>query len=123
MTNEDTCRILSLALRILEQYPEWLRPESDMRDMRRILAGKDSGRDGLIIAEAAATVLVIYAAHPLEGVNKDEWIARDFNTRMHDLSAAFELLQRLSTRNVAVSYLGACTRLYHANHKQAPSEA
>jgi hypothetical protein len=46
--NNDLRRALGLAVQILEDMPEWLRPHSNMEAMRSLLAGNSTGRDGFI---------------------------------------------------------------------------
>ncbi len=50
VNEEDIHRMLGLAVQILEDMPDWLQPRSNMKDMWAILAGGDTGRNGLIIA-------------------------------------------------------------------------
>ena len=47
-------RVLGLAIQILEDAPGNLRPLSNIDDMRDLLKGETTGRDGLIVTHAVA---------------------------------------------------------------------
>ena len=92
--DDNVRRALGLAVQILQDMPEWLQPGSNMDDMRDLLAGQSSGRDGLIIAEALAITLcwrtIELVEAPPTGAAQGEVHAR----RIKELMDLFELLQR-----------------------------
>src|SRR5215471_13474564 len=98
MTDEDPNailhRALGLAIQILEELPDDLRPRSNIEDMKALLAGQSTGRDGLIQTEAVATALAHLSQRAL-GVSP--YLDRDrvdnavagLNNRTHDFRAVF----------------------------------
>jgi hypothetical protein len=114
---EDINRMLGLAVQILEEMPEGLRPKINTKDIQAILAGDDTGRNGLIITEAAAAALVFrtqYAIdHPaaINGVN------------IKKLFALFQLMQHCDAWNFAVKYIEVLDRFGRAKTERENERA
>ena len=85
-------RALGLALQILEDMPPEYRPESDIEDMRHLLDGQSSGRDGYITAKAVATALAYRAAHAVaRPINWESDIAEvAVNNRIREFASLFK---------------------------------
>lgn len=64
MLKEDEQFVLETAIDILEYRPAGHAPESDLADMRRLLNGESTGRDGYVAMKAASVALasVFYIA-------------------------------------------------------------
>jgi hypothetical protein len=120
MTDEDPNavlrRALGLAIQILEELPDDLRPRSNLDDMKAMLGGRSTGRDGLIQTEAVATALAHLSQRAL-GVSP--YLDRDrvdnaiagLNNRMHDFRAIFDLAKRCDAGTLALKSVKACSRL------------
>jgi hypothetical protein len=105
--DNDTRRALGLAVQILEDSPDWLQPKSNVDYMRKLLAGKSSGRDGPIIAEAVAVALAHRTVEIVEGSNSIE----AYISRIHEFVALFALAQRVDAGLLAISYVEMCERI------------
>jgi hypothetical protein len=105
--DNDMRRAVGLAVQILEDVPEWLRPESNMSDMRDLLAGETTGRDGPILVEAVAVAL---AHRTIEIVSGSKSPAA-FSNRIDEFTALFRLVRRADARLFAVRYVEMCDRL------------
>jgi hypothetical protein len=121
ITDETLRRALGLAAQILDELPKHLRPRSDIEDMRRILDGRSTGRDGYIIARAIATALAFRAiannARPLDfDANPDRAMAR-FADRVRDFRALFEAAKRCDATAVATCFAQAIESL--SGHDEA----
>jgi len=119
LLSEDIARALGLTLQILEELPEEWRPESNREDMRGLLGGQSSGRDGMIITEAVAMALAYRTqrmiANPvyIKSDDKDEqerWI-KIINNRVQEVAELFGLVGRIDTYTLAHYYQEACIRL------------
>jgi hypothetical protein len=117
---ENVRSALGLALQILEKLPEKQRPESNMDDMRGLLAGQSSGRDGLIVSEAIALALAYQTQRaiidpPLLGWIEDgddrELRTKIVNTRMREIAILFELVRQIDARSFPSDYMQACMRV------------
>lgn len=102
--NNELRRALGLAVQLLADLPEWLRPESDMDDMRMLLAGGSTGRDGYIIAQALATALVYRT--------RTGWPCPEaaYGTRMAELTALLAATRHVDPQLLAISWHAACER-------------
>jgi hypothetical protein len=102
-------RALGLAVQILEDMPGWLRPESNMDDMRDLLVGKSSGRDGLIISEAIAIALAYRTFEIVEAGPRDGDV---FGKRLDEFTALFAAARAVpDPRLLALGYVGMLDRL------------
>ena len=91
--------------------PQWLQPASNMDDMRDLLAGKDAGRDGLIMVEAVVTALAWRTQQALTVVVD----AEGHSNRMNELHGLFELVQRCRDAwTFTVMYAQVCDRIARA---------
>jgi hypothetical protein len=63
--DESMLRALGIAIQILGEMPDHLRPESDISEMREIMAGKSTGRDFFIVTQAVATALAYRAMNAM----------------------------------------------------------
>ena len=108
--DDNLRRALGLAVQILEDVPEHLQPASNMNDMRAMLEGRSSGRDGLIVAEAIAIALawrtLMIADNPPSRENSEV-----YSRRMEEFRALFEALRSVDVWRVATSYNEICDRL------------
>jgi hypothetical protein len=130
INRDDIRRCLGLAVQILDDLPRWLRPASNMNDMRAILNGEDSGRDGQIIVQAVATALAwrsqqaitdvigagLSATAPEDRQRVYTAFAR-LDNRMQEFSALFKLVQLCDARTFAVYYNETCDRMARAHRK------
>jgi hypothetical protein len=111
---ENIRRALGLASQILEDMPEQLRPESDIEDMRQLLASEgtgDTGRDGLLICQAIATALAWRTRQwPKFNPQYPELI----NERWGELTSLFEVVRQIDARTFALTYSEACNRFANA---------
>ena len=117
-THETIRRVLGLAIQILEDAPENLRPESNMDDMRRLLEDleHDTGRNSTIIAQAAVIVLAFMSKRAL---SKSPWFDErrgspaakwtGFTNSVDEFYALFELLGRIHPSALAQQYIQACS--------------
>jgi hypothetical protein len=109
-------RALGLAIQRLEELPDDLRPRSNIDDMKALLAGQSTGRDGLIQTEAVATALAHLSQRAL---SVSPYLDRDrvdnavagLNNRMHDFRALFDLAKRCDAETLAIKFVEACSRL------------
>jgi hypothetical protein len=106
--------LLNEAVQILETFPEWLRPESDMEDMRQLsssgLVDLDDGRAVHILVTALTTVLAHMAWHPPNFSDPEQ--QRTLGDRWRRLSEIFDKLGR-STR-AGHAFDTACWRQHAA---------
>lgn len=114
-------RALGLAVQVLEDLPEWLRPESNMDDMRDLLAGKSSGRDGVIVTEAIAIALAWRTREVTESKPHDASNADVHIRRIDEFMGMFALAQHIDAHHFALSYLAMCDRLARSRQEQ-PAE-
>jgi hypothetical protein len=114
MMDDDLRRVCGLALQILEDLPDKLRPESNIEDMREIVAGNSSGRDDYIVQEAVALALAWRTrdaiARPLNPEDPDAFAAR-YNDRRAEFGSLFAALSMFEPNSVAVLYVEACNRI------------
>ncbi len=113
-TDEGLLRALGLAVQVLEELPDKLRPGSNIADMRRLLAGNSTGRDPLIVTQAVAAALAFRSLH-LAGVAPD-WRDADaacagFNNRVNELASLFKLAATCDAYLLALYFEGACRNL------------
>jgi len=111
-------RILGLAVQILEDLPDNHQPKSDMADMRRIMAGEDTGRDGMIQHEAVAVVLAWMTKRALakdffwdESKGSTEAKMVGFQNQLREFTELFQLIERCSPEMLALAYNTACARI------------
>ncbi len=115
VNQEDVHRMLGLTVQILEDLPEWLQRRSNMDDMRAILAGDNTGRDGLIITQAVATALAYRTQHAMaHALAANE---AGINNRLQELRSRFQLVQCCDAWLFAISYNEACDRIARAGEK------
>jgi hypothetical protein len=104
----DTHRMLGLAVQILEEMPEGLRPKINTKDIHAIMAREDTDRNGLIRTEAVANALAFRTQqvidHPaaINGVN------------IQKLFVLFQLVQHCDAWNFAVKYIEVLDRFGRA---------
>jgi hypothetical protein len=114
MNYEAMRKALGLAVSILEDLPANLRPASNMKDMRDLIAGKSTGRDGLIVMEAVSTALAFRTfnavTHPIDTKDPDAMATR-INSQMHEFGTLFELAAKFDPLTIGVYYREACSRL------------
>lgn len=111
---DEVRRTLGLALQILEEFPEKLRPYSNIEDMQGLLAGQSSGRDGLIITEAIATALIsrtqqIINNPPLNPEDR-ELFTQVMNERLTEFNALFGLVKQCDAGVFATTYVQTLMR-------------
>ena len=109
--SEDVRRALGLAMQILEDRPDELRPHSNISDMKQLLSGQSSGRDGIIITEALATALAFLTLRAITDPANPHLRIDVFNARLHEFEALFKLVGRVDAWTFAVRYVYACERL------------
>ena len=119
--DNDMRRALGLAVQILEDMPEWLRPESNMEDVRGLLAGQSSGRDGLIVTEAAAIALVHRTLAIVESKPYDASNAEVHIRRIDEFKALFALAARIDAYPFALRYVEMCDRIARSQQEE-PAE-
>jgi hypothetical protein len=123
-------RALGLAIQILEELPDEARPGSDIADMRRMLEGRDSGRDNYIIIEALTTVLALRASeamtNPIQmtaglssNESKVEAITVGMTNRMNELADLFDGLSKFNGSAVGLHFLEACKNVRILNRQGA----
>jgi hypothetical protein len=119
--DETLLRALGLAVQILEELPDHLRPESNIADIQRILSGESSGGDGFIIAQAIATAIAFRAlganGSPLDFSDPERATARlndrmqEFRSRMQEFSTLFEAAARCDAWTLAIHFAPALENL------------
>ena len=105
---EDIRRALGIAIQVLEEQDECLQPASNMRDMKAILDGKNTGRDSLIITQGVAAALVIRTRQAMAIPLND---ARGVDNRLHELTSLFALARLCDPWTFAIEYNDMCNRL------------
>jgi hypothetical protein len=118
MTLDETLRkALFLAVPILEKMPDTYRPDSNIEDMREILAGRSTGRDGLIIMQALAMALAYRTStacnEPMKFADGDDFIseAPALNRRLHEFSDLFAAVAKADPWSFAVYFSQACDQI------------
>jgi anthranilate phosphoribosyltransferase len=111
---DDIRRVLGLAIQILEDMPEHLQPHSNIEDIRKILAGEETGRGPLIIAQAIATALAFRTQQALTVVAD----GIGHVNRMNEFSALFGLVQRCDVTTLTMYFVGACDQIAMAEKDQ-----
>jgi hypothetical protein len=86
---ESRLRALGIAVQILEELPDELRPDSNIADMREMLAGNSTGRDGLILTQAVATALAFRAVNAMN-------VRRDYSNPEHAVAGLTNRNQEFS---------------------------
>ena len=115
---DDARFALGLALKILDELPENIRPISSMADMRSLLDGQSSGRDGLIVAQAVALALAhltqqTIADTPILTYSPDDsepWL-RLCNERLNEFAMLFGAIRHFRAVLLPAAYLDACRQL------------
>jgi hypothetical protein len=111
---ESQLRALAIAVQVLEELPDELRPDSNIDDMREMLAGKSTGRDWLILTQAVATALAFRAMNAMrvrrDFSNPDHAVA-GLNNRMQEFSALFELAMQCNAPLLGLYFDQACGNL------------
>jgi hypothetical protein len=119
---ESQFRALSIAVQILEELPDELRPDSNIDDMREMLAGKPTSRDGLILTQAVATALAFRAVNAMS-VRRDysnpEHALSSLNNRNQEFSALFELARHCDAPLLGLYFDQACGGLSAAGEQSA----
>jgi hypothetical protein len=114
---ENIRRALGLAVAILEDMPERLQPRSNMEDMRELLAGGSTGRDGLIAAQAIATALAFRTWNAMTTKHDYEseaaWVGVD-NLRK-EFRGLFVVAAMVDPGTFAMWYTEACGRFAQAS--------
>ena len=106
--NNDTRRAIGLAVQILEDMPEWLQPHSNMLDMRKLLDGETTGRDGSILIQSIATAIAYRTQQIIAGNPTTPDNHAVYANRMHEFTALFEIVQRIDAWTFAVQYMTIC---------------
>jgi hypothetical protein len=118
--SESRLRALAIAVQVLEELPDELRPDSNIDDMREMLAGKSTGRDWLILSQAVATALAFRAANAMS-VRRDfsdpEHAVAGLTNRNQEFSALFELAGRCNAPLLALYFDQACGNLAAAGEQ------
>lgn len=117
--DNDMRRALGLAVQALEDMPNWLRPESNMDDMRGLLDGKSSGRDGIILAQAVAIALCHRTLAIIETPPSTAANSEVHSRRFEEFRDLFAIAKRIDPFLFAVDYVGMCDRLARSR-KEAP---
>jgi hypothetical protein len=104
----DIHRMLGLAVQILEEMPEGLRPKINTKDIHAILAGEDTGRNGLIMTEAIANALVFRTQQVIDQP------AAINSVNIQKLFVLFQLVQHCDAWNFAVKYIEVLDRFGRA---------
>jgi hypothetical protein len=111
---ESRLRALAIAVQVLEELPDELRPDSNIDDMREMLAGKSTGRDWLILTQAVATALAFRAMNAMR-VSRDysnpEHALAGLNNRNQEFSALFELVGQCNAPLLSLYFDQACGNL------------
>jgi hypothetical protein len=108
----DTHRMLGLAVQILEEMPEWLRPKINTKDIHAILAGEDTGRNGLIMTEVVANALVFRTQQVIDQP------AAINSANIQKLFVLFQLVQHCDAWNFAVKYIEVLDRFGRAKRER-----
>ena len=116
--DNDMRRALGLAVQILEDLPEWLRPESNMDEMRALLAGQSTGRDSVILTEAAAIALAWRTLNIIEGKPHDAANADEHTKRVEEFRALFAIAKRIDAFPFALRYVEMCDRLARSRSEE-----
>jgi hypothetical protein len=109
---EPIARALGITIQILEELPDDLRPDSNIADMREILAGNTTGRDSHIIVQAIATALAFRASNAM--TIKRQNAARAMsgaNNRWTEFGALFKLASQCDPSALALYFDQACDKV------------
>jgi hypothetical protein len=112
--DRDTMRrALALAVQILEELPDHLRPESNIEDMRDFSDGETTGRDGFIMAEALATALAFraFTAMTTKTPNDTDAMVASINSREREFASLFTLVRHVNPELLAMLFTQACRRI------------
>ena len=105
---DDLQRALGIAVQVLEDLPERLRPESNIEDMKALIAGETTDRAGLLLVQAVATALAFRVQSALD--NPQQWNRENtiedtepvgFNNRVQEFTALLELAKSSDARMLA----------------------
>ena len=105
--DSDTVRrALALAVQILEELPDQLRPESNIEDMRDLSGGETTGRDGFIMAEALATALAFraFTAMTTKTPNDTDAMVASINNREREFASLFTLVRNVNPELLAMLF-------------------
>ena len=106
-----TWRAIGIAIQALEELPDHLRTMSNIADLRRMLAGEDTGRDGVIAVQAIALALAFRTQTAMLSGQSPMSEARGvgFNNRLQEFAAIFDLIRHCSSpQMLAMAYVEAC---------------
>lgn len=109
---EPIAHALGIAIQILEELPDDLRPDLNIDDMREILAGNTTGRDGYIIRQAIATALAFRASNAM--TIKRQNAARAMSgaeNRWREFGALFELASQCDPSALGLEFDEACGKV------------
>ncbi len=111
---DSQLRALAIAVQVLEELPDELRPDINIDDIREILASKSTGRDWLILTQAVAMALALCALYSMR-VSRDlsnlEHAVAGFTNRIHEFSALFELASQCNAALLGLCFDQACGSL------------
>jgi hypothetical protein len=123
---DDLERALGIAVQVLEDLPERLRPASNIEDMKALIAGETTDRAGLLLVQAVATALAFRVQSAL--ANPQQWNREDatedtepvgFNNRVQEFTALLELAKSSDARMLALLLVEALDRLAQAERKNS----
>jgi hypothetical protein len=113
LVEEDLRRQLGLAIQILEELPDKFRPDSNIADMREILAGQWDGPDArvtVLLVQAVATALAFRTLTvlntPTRRDSRNELYMGGLENRIAEFQTLFELV-KLADAGVLASYYAA----------------
>jgi hypothetical protein len=109
--DEAVRQALFAAIPILEKLPDAYRPRSNIENMREVLAGRSSGRDGYIITEALATALAYRTSIIVDEPVEPPVCAEAFTHRLHEFCDLFTVVARIDPWTFAVCFSQACDRM------------
>jgi hypothetical protein len=107
---------LALAIQILEELPDYLHPDSNIEDMRDLLAGVTTERDGFVVAEAVATALAFraFTATTTKTTDDADAMTAASASRELEFAALFMLARHVSLTRLAFLFEQACRRIADA---------
>jgi hypothetical protein len=118
LVQEDLRRQLGLAIQILEELPDKFRPESNIVDMREILAGGWDGPDArvtVLLVQAVATALAFRTLTvlnaPTRRASRNEPYMGGLENRIAEFQTLFELVKLADAGVLASYYAAACSGL------------
>jgi hypothetical protein len=106
-SDETLWRALGLAVQILEELADDLRPEDDIADMRRMLNGESTGRDEWVVTQAVATALAFRAI----SASRLPVASANLNNRIQEFRALFEAAARCNAWALGASFTTALDKL------------